>query len=177
MGLIGSAYLLGCVIGAVLFSLLSMKLGRRRLFGATLMIYMVSTGLFSMATSMTQMCIARVMTGVGVGGEYTAIFSAIDELVPARYRGRVDIIVDGTWHLGSFVAYAVTLLFYNLELQSSSLWRYMFMVGSLGALPVLYLRQDIPESPRWLLHKGRLNEAQQVIQQIVSMNGGDMEGE
>jgi MFS family permease len=108
------------------------------------------------------MTCARLLTGIGVGGEYTAIFAAIDELIPAKYRGRVDIIVDATWHLGSLIAYSLTMLSYNLN-SEHSLWRYLFILGSIGALPVLYLRQDIPESPRWLIHKGYSHEAHKMV--------------
>ena len=174
VGLIGSAYLLGCVIGALLFSLLSMKLGRRRLFGATLLIYILSTLLFSMAGSITQMLLARLMTGVGVGGEYTAIFAAIDEMVPCAYRGRTDLIIDGSWHLGTMMASLLSLLVYQLP---GSQWRALFLLGALGVLPLFCLRSVIPESPRWLLQNNQPQQAETVIAYIERKSGVTLEGE
>ena len=122
LGLLGSFYLLGCVLGALVFSFLSLRLGRKRLFGVTLIIYILSTVLFSFSSSLSLLLVARLMTGIGVGGEYTAIFAAIDELVPKTLRGRVDIIIDGTWHLGSLLAYLATLYFSRLVEDYVSHW-------------------------------------------------------
>ena len=95
--------------------------------------------LFSFSSSLSLLLVARLMTGIGVGGEYTAIFAAIDELVPKTLRGRVDIIIDGTWHLGSLLAYLATLYFSRLEGQGW--WRIMFLIGPVGAIPLIWLRK------------------------------------
>ena len=113
-----------------------------------------------------QLLILRFLTGIGVGGEYTAIFAAIDELVPPHLRGRVDIILDGSWHFGSFCASIISLLFYSIFNLKSNIWRVLFLFGAIGAFPIVYFRRGIPESPRWLIYQGRIQEAKEIITYI-----------
>lgn len=169
MGLIGSIYLLGCAVGALVFSFFSLRLGRKKLFSITLMIYLVSTVLFSMSFCLEWMLLMRFLTGFGIGGEYTAIFSAVDEMIPPQYRGRVDLILDGLWHLGSLISYLTTIIFYSTN-NSPFIWRVMFAVGALGAIPIIFLRKKIPESPRWLIYRKRYGQAQEIINQIIATN-------
>jgi len=164
--LIASCYLMGCCCGALFFGFLASKYGRKRLFSITLLIYIFSIIAISCSWKYYQLLIFRFMTGLGVGGEYTAIFAAIDELVPPEMRGRVDIILDGSWHFGSFCASVISLLFYWIFTLKSNVWRALFIFGGLGAFPIVYLRRGIPESPRWLIYQGRVNEAEVIIRHI-----------
>lgn len=116
----------------------------------TLLIYAASIVLILVATGLPMVVISRFVAGLSIGGEYTAIFAAVDELIPAAYRGQVDIIIDGSWHLGG-----VTASLLSLTLNSAATWKWMFGIGLAGVLPLVVLRRYIPESPRWLLTKGR----------------------
>lgn len=107
------------------------------------------------------MILSRFVAGLSIGGEYTAIFAAIDEFVPALYRGRVDIIIDGSWHLGGVAA---SLL--SMTLNSADTWKWMFGIGLVGILPLVVLRRYIPESPRWLFTKNRDGEAIGIISMV-----------
>ena len=164
--LIASCYLFGCCCGALFFGFLASKYGRKRLFSITLLIYIFSILGISCSWNYYQLLIFRFMTGLGVGGEYTAIFAAIDELVPPEMRGRVDIILDGSWHFGSFCASIISLLFYWVFTLKSNVWRALFIFGGLGAFPIIHLRSGIPESPRWLIYQGRIKEAEEIIEHI-----------
>lgn len=106
------------------------------------------------------------MTGIGVGGEYTAIFAAIDEFIPALYRGRVDIILDGCWYFGSILASLISLIFYNFFPIGNITWKFLFIFGVLGAFPIIFLRRKIPESARWYLIKNKIKEALEVVNYV-----------
>ncbi len=164
--LIASCYLMGCCCGALFFGFLASKYGRKRLFSITLLIYIFSIIAISCSWTYYQLLIFRFFTGIGVGGEYTAIFAAIDELVPPHLRGRVDIILDGSWHFGSFCASIISLLFYWIFNLKSNIWRVLFLFGAIGAFPIVYFRKGIPESPRWLIYQGRIQEAKEIIAYI-----------
>lgn len=169
-----SVYLLGCVSGALFFGTLAFRYGRKRLFFYTLLIYLVSSVLVTLQTDYYLFSLCRFMTGVSVGGEYTAIFAAIDEMVPCAYRGRTDLIIDGSWHLGTMMASLLSLLVYQLP---GSQWRALFLLGALGVLPLFCLRSVIPESPRWLLQNNQPQQAETVIAYIERKSGVTLEGE
>jgi MFS family permease len=146
--MMNSFYLIGCVFGSILFGALAFKFGRKKLFFLTLLIYVLSVVVVVFQSDYYLFSLCRFMTGVSVGGEYSAIFAAIDEMIPCRYRGRVDLMIDGSWHLGTMCASLLSVLVYRLD---SSSWRGLFLFGAIGVIPLFCLRAMIPESPRWLL--------------------------
>jgi MFS family permease len=166
---IATWYLIGEVIGALFFGRLSDKLGRRNLFMVTLGVYLVGSGL----TAATQagghwfiyMYATRVIAGMGIGGEYAAINSAIDEMIPARFRGRVDLAVNGTYWAGAIIGTIVTLYLLN-SLAPDTSWRIAYVVGPVLALIILFVRRHLPESPRWQIMHGREREAESSIAEI-----------
>jgi MFS family permease len=166
---IATYYLIGQVIGALFFGRLSDTLGRKNLFMVTLGVYLVGSGL----TAATQagggwvvfLYATRVVAGAGIGGEYAAINSAIDEMIPARYRGRIDIGVNGTYWGGALIGTAATLFLLN-KLSPDLGWRLAFLVGPVLGLCIIYVRRNLPESPRWQLMHGREREAEEGIAQI-----------
>jgi MFS family permease len=162
-------YLIGEVIGALLFGRLSDKLGRRNLFVVTLGVYLVGSGLTALTPAGTYWFIflygTRVLAGMGIGGEYAAINSAIDEMIPARYRGRVDLAVNGTYWAGAILGTIVTLWLLN-HVASGWGWRIAYLVGPVLALVIIYVRRNLPESPRWQIMHGRQREAEGSIEQM-----------
>jgi MFS family permease len=166
---IATWYLIGEVIGALFFGQLSDKLGRRNLFMITLGVYLVGSGLTAATPKGGQWFIflyaTRVIAGMGIGGEYAAINSAIDEMIPARYRGRVDLAVNGTYWAGAFLGTIVTLSFLN-HLSAGLGWRLAYVVGPVLALIIIYVRRNLPESPRWQVMHGREREAEASIAEI-----------
>jgi MFS family permease len=165
VGLVASAYLAGAVIGAVLFGYLTDRFGRRKLFMITLGIYLVFTVATALAWGFWSFMIFRVLAGAGIGGEYSAINSAIDELIPARMRGRVALAINSSWWLGTAAAAGLTVVLLNV-LEPAIGWRIGFGLGAILALGILFVRHLVPESPRWLLTHGRADEAEQVVEQI-----------
>jgi MFS family permease len=173
----GSFYLLGCVFGALIFAYLSNLYGRKKLFTTTLIIYIFSICLTSFSFSVSSFYISRFLTGLSIGGEYTAIFAAIDELIPKKDRGITNIIIDGTWHLGSIIAcllsYTLLKIFSTtnivvksnfrdtnkLKENTEKIWRFLFLIGGIVALPIIFIRKYIPESPRWLVLQNKKAEA------------------
>jgi MFS family permease len=161
----GTWYLLGAVGGALLFGYLTDRLGRKKLFMVTLAVYLVFTVASALAWNFWSFAIFRILAGSGIGGEYAAINSAIDELIPARVRGRVDIIINGTWWIGT--AGAAFLSFELLQhVRETISWRLGFGIGAILAFGILAVRRFIPESPRWLLTHGRAEEAERVVAEI-----------
>jgi MFS family permease len=167
IGLVSSAYLAGAVAGALLFGYLTDRLGRRRLFMATLGLYLAATAATALAWDFWSFAIFRVLTGAGIGGEYAAINSAIQELIPARFRGRTDLAINGSFWLGAAMGAlgAVVLLQPGL-LPPDWGWRAAFGIGAVLGLFILLLRRWIPESPRWLMLHGRLEECESVIGEV-----------
>ncbi len=165
VGAIATVYLVGQVVGALVFGRLSDALGRRKLFMVTLGVYLFGSGLTA-ATSgagpgwVAFLYLTRFIAGAGIGGEYAAINSAIDEMIPARYRGRVDIGVNGTYWAGSIIGTLVSLAFLNW-IGPVLGWRLGFLVGPALAVVIVYVRRTLPESPRWLLTHGHAAEAEQ----------------
>jgi MFS family permease len=167
---VGTVYLLGQVVGALFFGRMSDKFGRRNLFMITLGVYLfggVLTALtFGHAPAWAYwVWISRFIAGMGIGGEYAAINSAIDELIPAKYRGRVDIAVNGTYWGGALIATLMTILVVN-NLPVSYSWRIAFLAGPALGFVILFVRRNLPESPRWLLMHGREQEAERAVAEI-----------
>ena len=166
---IATWYLIGEVIGALFFGQLSDKLGRKNLFLVTLAVYLVGSGLTALTPKGGYWFIflygTRVIAGMGIGGEYAAINSAIDEMIPAKYRGRVDIAVNGTYWAGAFLGTIVTLVALN-HISTTLGWRVAYLVGPVLALVIIFVRRHLPESPRWQIMHGRQKEAEASIAEI-----------
>jgi len=166
---IATWYLIGQVIGALFFGRLSDKLGRKNLFMVTLAVYLIGSGLTAATPAGGKWFIflyaTRIVAGAGIGGEYAAINSAIDEMMPARFRGRVDLAVNGTYWAGAFLGTVVTVVALN-HISAKLGWRVAFLVGPVLALVIIYVRRNLPESPRWLIMHGREDEAEAAIAEI-----------
>jgi MFS family permease len=166
---IATWYLIGQVIGALVFGELSDRLGRRNLFMVTLGVYLVGSGLTAATPSGGHWFIflyaTRILAGAGIGGEYAAINSAIDEMIPARYRGRVDLAVNGTYWAGAFIGTIITLVFIN-HVEAKLGWRLAYVAGPILGLVIIYVRRTLPESPRWQIMHGREKEAEASIAEI-----------
>jgi MFS family permease len=170
VGLLATVYLLGEVVGALFFGHLSDKLGRRNLFMITLAVYLVGSGLtaFTLGNGagwLVFLYLTRFIAGMGIGGEYAAINSAIDELIPARYRGRVDIAVNGTYWAGAVLGTLSSYILLN-HVELSLGWRLGFLVGPVLGLVILVVRRHLPESPRWQIMHGRTEAAEKTIKEI-----------
>ncbi|HEX9338863.1 MAG TPA: MFS transporter [Pseudonocardiaceae bacterium] len=167
---VATIYLIGEVVGALVFGMFADRWGRRKLFMITLGVYLVGSGL-SAATSgagngwIAFLYFTRFIAGTGIGGEYAAINSAIDELIPARYRGRIDIAVNGTYWAGAIIGTFATFLFLN-TLSPSVGWRLGFLLGPVLALVIIFVRRNLPESPRWQLMHGQAEAAEASIASI-----------
>jgi MFS family permease len=171
IGAAASAYLAGAVLGALLFGWLTDRWGRRRLFFITLAVYLLGTAATAFATNFWMFALCRAITGAGIGGEYAAINSAIQELIPARYRGRTDLAINGSFWLGAALgAMGAVVLLEPGRLPADLGWRFAFGIGAVLGTVVLLLRRLLPESPRWLLIHGRTAEAQQVMEQIEAQS-------
>jgi MFS family permease len=173
-------YLIGEVIGALFFGRLSDKLGRRNLFIITLGVYLVGSGLTALTPAGGYWFIflygTRVLAGMGIGGEYAAINSAIDEMIPAKYRGRVDLAVNGTYWAGAIIGTIVTLFLLNHVVAAWG-WRIAYLVGPVLALVIIFVRRHLPESPRWQIMHGREEAAEASIAEIehdVSATKGEL---
>lgn len=167
IGFIGSCYLTGAVLGALVFGHLTDWFGRRRFFFLSLSVYLLGVGLTALSWNLASFAIFRFLTGAGIGGEYSAVNSAIDELVPARLRGRVDLIVNGSYWLGAAAGSISTVILLNPAFLARNVgWRLGFAIGALIGTFILYLRKFIPESPRWLLTHGQHQKAERVVRDI-----------
>ena len=167
VGLTGSAYLAGAVVGSLYFGHLTDKLGRKKLFSVTLGLYLVATALTAISWNFESFLVFRFLTGAGIGGEYAAINSAIHEMVPARLRGRIDLAVNGSFWVGAAVGAAASVWLLDPALLPPDMgWRVAFGTGAALGLFILYLRRFLPESPRWLMTHGRVEEAEKVVGEI-----------
>lgn len=167
VGLTASAYLAGSVCGALLFSYLTDRQGRKKWFMITLALYLIATVLTAFSWDLFSFMFFRFLTGAGIGGEYVAINSAIDELIPARYRGQTDLTINGTWWLGSAAGGLLTILLLNPEIFPETIgWRLCFVFGAVLGVAIIIVRRVIPESPRWLMTHGRVRDAEAVVSQI-----------
>src|SRR3712207_4879972 len=170
VGLIATVYLAGEVVGALFFGRLTDKLGRKKLFLITLAVYLIGSGLTAFTISngpisLFWLYLTRLIGGMGIGGECGAINSAIDELIPARYRGRVDIMVNGTYWAGAIIGTLGTYIFLN-QLDPGIAWRVAFLLGPVLGLVIIFVRRHLPESPRWQVMHGREAEAEESIEYI-----------
>ncbi|BEV17934.1 MFS transporter [Herbaspirillum sp. DW155] len=167
VGWTGSLYIAGTVLGALVFGRLTDRLGRKRLFMLTLMLYMAATLATAFAQDFLFLALCRFVTGLGIGGEYAAINSAIDELIPARVRGQVNLIINASFWIGAALGAGLSLVILDPQVMGAALgWRACFLLGAVLAVAVLLVRRHVPESPRWLLMHGRDEEAEQVVRKI-----------
>jgi MFS family permease len=162
-------YTIGMLAGALIFGPLADRLGRRRLFIVTLCIYVVATVLTGFSWNFASLAAFRFLTGIGIGGEYGAINSAIEEFIPPRFRGRVDGAVNASWNIGAIVASAAA--FAALSLLPAGAWRAVFWFGAVVAAAVIVVRSSLPESPRWLAARGRLDEARAIVAKLFTKGG------
>jgi MFS family permease len=167
IGNAASTYIIGAVLGALVFGWLTDRFGRRTVFYVTLIVYLTGVLLTAVSWSFLSFALFRAITGLGIGGEYAAINSAIDELIPARFRGRIDIIVNGSFWLGAALGSGASLAFLDPRLLAPNLgWRLGFAVGGVLGLGILLLRRYVPESPRWLITHGYASQAETTIAEI-----------
>jgi MFS family permease len=171
VGLIASVYLVGQVVGALVFGRMSDQLGRKRLLIVTLLLYLFGTGLAAFTVNdggwfwLVWFYGTRFLAGMGIGGQYAAINSAIDEMMPSKYRGRVDIWINGSYWAGAILGSFASLVFLNAFAPNVG-WRLAFLLGPVLALIVIYVGRTLPESPRWLMTHGRMEEAEQALATI-----------
>jgi MFS family permease len=159
VGLASSAYLAGAVLGAIIFGWLTDRLGRKKLFFITLALYLVATAATSLSWNLWSFALFRFFTGAGIGGEYTAINSTIQELVPARYRGWTDLVINGSFWVGAAMGAAGSVVLLDPAMFSADLgWRLAFLIGALLGLIIFTMRLWLPESPRWLITHGRATD-------------------
>jgi MFS family permease len=167
IGFAASAYLVGAVIGALFCGHLTDRYGRARLFFITMGIYLTGTMLTAFSWDFLTLCLFRALTGFGIGGEYAAINSAIDELIPARVRGRVNLIINGSFWLGAVAGSAATVVLLDPAVFPVDVgWRVGFAIGASLGFAVLFARRFIPESPRWLAIHGYRSQAEAVVSAI-----------
>ena len=167
VGYAHAAYVGGLVIGALFFGWLTDRLGRKRLFFTTLLIYLFFTALTGLSQGPRSLALFRFLTGVGIGGEYAAINSTIQELIPAKFRGRTDLLISGTFWIGGAIgALGSTVLLTGGIVDPKLGWRVAFLIGAILAIIVLRVRRTIPESPRWLITHNRVEEAKAVVSNI-----------
>ena len=167
IGMAAAIYIAGACLGALFFGHLTDRFGRRNLFVLTLVVYLAATVATAFAFAPWYFFVTRFFTGAGIGGEYAAINSAIDELIPARVRGHVDLVINGTYWLGSALGAAGSLVLLNTSNFPADVgWRLAFGIGAIFGIFVLVVRRNVPESPRWLFIHGRNQEAERVVGEI-----------
>ena len=174
IGATASAYLAGAVLGAFFFGWLTDRFGRKRLFFVTLGVYIAATAASALAQDFAVFALFRFLTGAGIGGEYTAINSALQELIPVHYRGRTDLAINGSFWLGALAgALGTTVLLEPGRFPPDVGWRLAFGIGAALGLGILLVRRVLPESPRWLLVHGRPQEADAIVAAIErNVRGG-----
>lgn len=167
VGLANSAYIAGAVIGALGFGWLTDRIGRKKLFFITLAVYLTATAATAFSWNLASYTLFRFLTGAGIGGEYTAINSTIQELVPARYRGWTDLMINGSFWIGAALGAVAAIVLLDPALIGPDLgWRLAYFSGAALGLVVLVMRMWIPESPRWLMIHGRPDEAHAIVADI-----------
>jgi MFS family permease len=167
IGLIASGYLTGAVLGSLFFGVLTDRFGRQKLFFITLSVYLGGVLLTAFSWNLWSFMLFRFITGAGIGGEYSSVNSAIDELIPAEFRGRVDLIVNGSYWIGAAVGAASTIVLLDPKLFAPNVgWRLAFGAGAFLGLFILLLRKYIPESPRWLVTHGQREEGERIVREI-----------
>jgi MFS family permease len=167
VGATATCYLAGAVIGALLFGYGTDRFGRKKLFFITVAVYLVGTALSAFSWNFASYAFFRALTGAGIGGEYAAINSAIDELIPARVRGRFDLMINGSYWVGAALGSAATVILLDPNRFPIWLgWRFAFGIGAALGLFVIFFRRWIPESPRWLMIHGRNAEAEEIVDEV-----------
>ena len=167
IGIAAALYITGACLGALFFGKLTDRFGRKKLFMLTLVVYLAATVATAFAFAPWYFFFTRFFTGAGIGGEYAAINSAIDELIPARVRGRVDLIINGSYWLGAAGGAAGALVLLDTSIFPANIgWRVAFGIGAVFGLVVLLVRRHVPESPRWLFIHGREEEAERIVDEI-----------
>src|SRR5947208_1085696 len=167
IGFAGSSYLAGAVLGAFYFGWLTDRLGRKKLFTITLAVYLLATAATGFSWDATSYALFRFLTGAGIGGEYTAINSTIQELIPARFRGWTDLLINGSFWVGAAVGAGGSIVLLNPAFIDPGLgWRLAFLIGASIGLIILLMRRWIPESPRWLVTHGMPQQAAEVVRGI-----------
>ncbi len=167
IGVAAGVYVAGACLGALFFGYLADRIGRKKLFIITLAVYLVATVLTAFSMNPMWFYACRFLTGAGIGGEYAAINSAIDELIPARVRGRVDLIINGSFWLGTAFGAALSVFLLNENFFAKDLgWRLAFGLGAVFGLCILIVRRYVPESPRWMFIHGKEDEAEELVQDI-----------
>ncbi|MFK4102742.1 MFS transporter [Streptomyces sp. NPDC019531] len=166
-GIAAALYVAGACVGALFWGRLTDKWGRKKLFMITLAVYLAATALTSVSFDAWWFFLFRFLTGFGIGGEYAAINSAIDELIPAQYRGRVDLMINGSFWLGAVGGSLLSIVALNTDFFAKDVgWRLTFALGAVLAFVILLVRRHVPESPRWLLIHGRDEEAERIVSSI-----------
>ena len=169
VGLAGSAYVAGAVSGALFFGWLTDRLGRKKLFFVTLALYLAATAATAVSWSFWSFALFRFLTGAGIGGEYSAINSAIQELIPARVRGWSDLVINGSFWIGGAIGAISSIVLLDPAVIDPEIgWRVAFLTGAILGLIVFTMRFWLPESPRWLIVHGRLDEAERIVADIES---------
>jgi MFS family permease len=166
-GIAAALYVAGACVGALFWGRLTDKWGRKKLFMITLAVYLAATALTAVSFDSWWFFLFRFLTGFGIGGEYAAINSAIDELIPAQYRGRVDLMINGSFWLGAVGGSLLSIVALNTDIFAKDVgWRLTFALGAVLAFVILLVRRHVPESPRWLLIHGRDEEAERIVSSI-----------
>jgi MFS family permease len=174
IGSISSCYLAGAVLGSLLFGHLTDRFGRRTFFFVSLTIYLIGVGLTALSWNLWSFALFRFVTGTGIGGEYSAVNSAIDELIPARLRGKVDLVVNGSYWLGAAAGAASTIILLDPHFLAPRIgWRVGFGAGAVIGVIILYMRRFIPESPRWLMTHGQRDLAEKTVSEVEKTVAGE----
>jgi MFS family permease len=167
VGLAGSAYIAGAVLGALFFGWLTDRLGRKKLFFITLAIYLAATAATAFSWNLWSFILFRFLTGAGIGGEYTAINSTIQELIPSRVRGWTDLVINGSFWIGAALGAAGSIVLLDPAVLGGDIgWRVAFFIGAVLSVVIFFMRLWIPESPRWLITHGRAVEAEAIVQDL-----------
>jgi len=167
IGTAGAVYVAGACLGALFWGQLTDRFGRKKLFMITLGVYILGVVLTAFSMNPMFYFVCRFITGTGIGGEYAAINSAIDELIPAKYRGRVDIAINGSFWVGAAGGSLLTIVLLDKNVIDQAIgWRLAFGLGAILALGILFVRKNVPESPRWLFIHGREEEGERIVREI-----------
>lgn len=170
VGTSATFYLLGAVIGAIGFGYATDRLGRKKLFTITLLVYLSATLLTALSWDFWSYAAFRAGTGMGIGGEYAAINSAIDELIPARVRGHVNLVINSTYWIGAALGSAATVILLGGRFFPATLgWRFAFGLGAVLGMIIIFIRHFIPESPRWLMTHGHNEEAEKIVSEVEAI--------
>src|SRR5438270_1800481 len=167
VGATATFYLIGAVLGAIGFGYATDRLGRKKLFTVTLLVYLIATACSALAWNFWSFAFFRFITGSGIGGEYAAINSAIDELIPARVRGHVDLVINATYWVGAALGALATIVLLDTGFIRPTLgWRFVFLLGAALGVVIIFIRHFVPESPRWLMTHGEKEEAERIVAEV-----------